>query len=235
MRDYENLQLRLIGREYERKGYFVSFEVAFNGLDMRFDAVAHRRSDGDLVIIELVNAERPPASREDLEASLAALAQIYPRARVDIRRIDPEVPAWTQLLWARQRSTWHLRTVSPDGGGEPDSDAFQRAAGELLQLWAGHASLLRAFASLSFEGMQEPTSLLAIYNALLAAGSLQPPEVVVDGVELDLFQLYDLAMAALQGSPIEPAEVEQLRGHVLSVRSQVARVQAQGSSRGRAE
>ncbi|NII11292.1 hypothetical protein [Oleiagrimonas sp. C23AA] len=227
-RDYEDLQLRLIGREYEREGYSVSFEVAFPGLDTRFDAVAHRESDGDLVIIELVNAERSPASRGGLEASLEAVTQIYPRTRVDIRRIDPEVPGWTRLLWARQRSTEHLRTVLPKAGGEPDSDAFQRNAAELLQLWAGHASVLRAFAALSLEGMREPATVLAIYNALLAAGLLQPPEVVVNGVELDLFQLYDLAIAALQGSFIEPAEVEQLRKHVLSVRSQVARVQVQG-------
>jgi len=234
MRDYEDLQLRLIAREYEREGYFVSFEVAFNGLDTHFDAVARRVSDGDLVIIELVNVERSPESREGLQASLAALAEMYPRARVDIRRVDSEVPAWTQLLWARQRSTWNLRTV-PTDGGEPDSGGFQRAAGELLLLWAGHASLLRAFAASSFERLQQPASLLATYNSLLASGLLQAPEVVVDDVELDLFQLYDLAMAALQGSPIEPAEVEQLRGHVLSVRSQVSRVLALGSSRGGAE
>lgn len=228
MRDYEDLQLRLIAREYEREGYSVSFEVAFSGVDTRFDAVARRVSDGDLVIIELVNAERSPASRASLQASLATLAEINPRARVDIRRIDPELPAWTQVLRARQRSKWHLRTAPSEDAGEPDSGEFQHAAGELLQLWAAHASLLQAFASTYVERQQEPTSLLATYNSLLAAGLLQAPEVVMDGIELDLFQLYDLAMAALQGSPIEPAEVEQLRGHVLSVRVQVVRMMGLG-------
>jgi hypothetical protein len=59
-----------------------------------------------------------------------------------------------------------------------------------------------------------------IYNHLIADQHIVPAETRIDGLERDLFELYEYGKGAIQGMWVEFDVVNDMRSHVLEVRRQ---------------
>jgi hypothetical protein len=219
IRDYERFQLALIAQDYESRGYTVTLEERLANTGVTFDAVARREVDGSMVVIEIVNAMRSDALEQRRKA-FAKLAEAFPGANVDLRYVDPALPKWAPRL-ATQPGT---REALLDAG-EPEGYQMAR---NLLFLWSYHAALLRAYNTITVELLDkeqlydDPKDILTLYNQLLASGRLRDPAAVADDVDLDLFELFDVVTAAVQGCPITAEEVEQMRRHLFSIGEQIS-------------
>lgn len=204
-RDYEQYQLHLIAAEYRFRGYTVDLEAPVPQSNARFDALASG-PDGNVVIIELVNAERDLVSRDGRLEILRQAAVTYPNASVDLRYIDPG------------RSAFAIHTKeSAEAEQEPEpflkrlnsllAMRLPRQSGSLrisivrlyLTLWALHVATLQAFAMTAASQPDRSLSVLDQYDALLKRELLVAPEQSEDSAELDLYQLYKIAEALLQG------------------------------------
>lgn len=221
-RAYEQMQLELIALEFQRQGYEVHLESSVDASSARYDAVATRHSDRSLVVIELLNADRPPTEmRRRLEA-LESLARTHPHARVELRYIDPALPSWTlrrHLSDVPRTRGWGFLKLLTEPANSLES-AIPATA--LLQWWSLHAAMLRSLAEEFDSSRPESVGILDLYNDLLASELLAAPEHKDDYIELDLFELYDAVLGALQGVAVTEYEVDQLRRHVRAVRSQIA-------------
>jgi len=68
-REYEQYQLELVARSYRQRGFEVRIQDSVGNSSFQFDAYA-RNAEGEVVIIQLVNALR---SDSELQRQLAAL------------------------------------------------------------------------------------------------------------------------------------------------------------------
>lgn len=220
MREYERYQLDSILSEYTSKGYTVEVEAQVAGQGARFDAIA-RRSHGDqLVLIEIVN---PNLSDHQIAARRRAIeeaASQNPRALVDFRYIDTRQSAFLEFNkrdddFRYQQFRELLSARFPVFDKKP-----KYATRQLLSLWAGYASLLRALGRFCEHPENETVSILDLYNSFLRHGILVPAERTDDEVSDDLFQIHEVVIAATQGAVVDIGYVKQLRGHYQALRKQ---------------
>jgi hypothetical protein len=219
--EYERYQLETIALEYERLHYQVEIAGRLADLPFEFDAVATKGDE--TVIIELVNRRMNEDAMQRKLLALETVARRIPGARVDFRYIDVDAGA----VWLARRRTQAkadqtlketLAVRLPQFAAEKPN-----AAGRFLQVWLNHVATLRAYGAK--RGLQDVgnENVLDLYNELLKIDALNPPEVVDDGLEQDLFELYAGVRGVILGGPIDSHSFAQLRGHVLHVRAQIRR------------
>lgn len=226
--DYERRQLEIIALEYKVKGFDVHFDspLPFPSamLDFRYDAVAYRRDDNELVIIELVSAGRDLAGYEKRLESLELIAREFPRATVDFRYIDRDTIALAVLrenkavlsIRGDLEKLTRARLNRPNPRKAPQS-------GYLVEYWTMHTLIIRSFSAfIDIDGVNS-LSVLDLYNKLIADQHIVPPESRVDGLERDLFELHEFVQGAVQGLDVEFEVVSDMRLHVLEMRRQVRR------------
>lgn len=226
--EYERYQLELIAADYERRGYQVSIDGQLTNETDRFDAIAFRKDDSSTVIIELVSAQRGLAQLRDRRARLERVAKSHPNATVDFRYIDfSEDPLWAKDLSKEHRVTGQLLESALalplfDGGViSGPFDARLNYTAHFVAVWAMHSATLRAYAARLNVGQYESEEIGDLYNALLQAGGLIPPEDNTEAVVLSLPELFRLANAITQGALVSENDVMQIRLHVNSVRRQI--------------
>ncbi|MGN3966811.1 hypothetical protein ACS0ZG_31920 [Burkholderia gladioli] len=220
--EYERHQLQLIAATYEKEGFDVQLEVRLSNIPFRFDAVAHDPISEKMVIIEVVNARLGDRSIEQRRRALEAVAKFYPSAKVDFRYIDHGV----EPFWVRSR----------EPGRRGDVDILQAALSRRLprlskkllydtiqfaELWTLHIAMLRAYGKCLNLDDANSIDVRDLYNELLRLQRLVPPEDNSDKVTENLFDLYDTALATMQGALALRYDVMQIRGHVISVRAQI--------------
>lgn len=226
--EYEQFVMRWIAREYEAQGYRVQFGSAVPTSDIRFDALAERESDGAKVLIELIDARHAGRKIEERVRALERFAEEFPNARVDLRRLDYEMPSWLMRIADRPgERKWSLRQLVSDdfwpvwlSWPAPIMSGVS-AESYLTGLWTLHAAMLRAFSEELHPDGSDARSVLALYNDLLASGRLKAPEDESENVSLDLFQLFDAVVAVMNGASARDEEASQLYGHLISVRQQI--------------
>lgn len=222
VKNYERYQLELITNEYVSNGFEVLFETALPGSNIFFDAIARRRSDDQLVLIELVSARLTEKQIIARRRSISEAALKFPTALVDFRYIDDNSQALLSVSHNRSRSVRLKQLESllseklPIVKGKPFD-----AAKEILFLWASYSSLLRGYGYWLKHPECETIILLDLYNDMLRCGFLKPPEKIMDSLEFDIFSLHDAVIASTQGAIVDMTYVIQLRGHYQSLRKQV--------------
>ena len=221
--DYERYQLELILREYASRGFEVSQEAQAEFGNMRFDAIARNRASGQLVIIELVNKAQSRARATERINAIRRLAEVYPEAQVDLRYIDVE----------KSRLHWWRDTVGEDRYASIEDALTKRLPRRpndslgwtmyFMQVWALHTATIRAYGRLLDLLTAPPVGrgALEIYNELLRFELLSPPEDLVEGVSLNLFDLHEAVLAIADGAVVNESYLDSLIHHFYSVRQQV--------------
>ena len=221
--DYERYQLELILREYASRGFEVSQEARAEFGNMRFDAIARNRASGQLVIIELVNKAQSRARATERINAIRRLAEVYPEAQVDLRYIDVE----------KSRLHWWRDTVGEDSYTSIEDALKKRLPRRpndslgwtmyFMQVWALHMATIRAYGRLLDLLTAPPVGrgALEIYNELLRFELLSPPEDLVDGVSINLFDLHEVVLAIADGAVVNESYLDSLIHHFYSVRLQV--------------
>jgi hypothetical protein len=220
---YEKYQLELILREYEGRGFDVLREAQAGLGNMRFDAIAKNRSSGQLVIIELVNKAQSRARAAERINVIRRLAESYPDAQIDLRYIDVE----------KSRIHWWQDTVGGDRY-ESIEDAINKRLPRrpkdalgwtmyFMQIWALHTATIRAYGRIIDLLTAPPIGrgALEVYNDLLRFELLLPPEDLIEGVDLNLFDLHEAVLAIADGAIVNERYLDNLVQHFYSVRQQV--------------
>lgn len=221
--DYERYQLELILREYASRGFEVSQEAQAGLGNMRFDAIAKNRESGKLVVIELVNKAQSRARASERINVLRRFAEIYPDAQVDLRYIDVEI----------SRIRWWQEAVGEDRFASIKDILRQRLprrpASEVgrsmyfMQVWALHTAIIRTYGRF-IDLLTDPPhgrGALEIYNKLLRFELLHPPEELIEGVDLNLFDLHEAVLAIAEGALVNDRYLDNLMQHFHSIRQQV--------------
>lgn len=231
MTDYEDLQLGLIAQTYRERGFTVRYRYRFRGEAYVFDAVA-RKGKREIVIIEIVNKGRNEAQRFIVPA-IERIRDRLPTAVVDFRYIDVEAGALKTAI-ARGESLHNLSSTNALQRLTEKDFPFRKAIHEYLYFWLYYVDLIRAYALHPMPTGKQIVvdecidSIHNIYNDLLRAGRLIPPEDTDDDVTMSLFDLYGSMQAAVQGASVSEGVLQQLRLHVESVRLQIiARLDAE--------
>lgn len=220
---YERYQLELILREYSGRGFDVSQEAQAGLGNMQFDAIAKNRASGQLVIIELVNKAQSRAKAAERINAIRRLAEAYPDAQVDFRYIDVE----------KSRIHWWQGAVGGDRY-ERIEDALNKrlprrpndALGStmyFMQVWALHTATIRAYGRFIDILTAPPVGrgALEIYNELLRLELLLPPEDLIEGVDLNLFDLHEAVLAIADGAIVNERYLDNLTQHFYEVRRQI--------------
>jgi hypothetical protein len=220
MEEYERYQLDLIVSEYRSRGYVVEVESQLPGISSRFDAVARKESEGKMVLVELVNPNLSEGQIAVRRRAIAETASLFPNALVDFRYIDTKKSAFLEFNkrdddFRYQQFTDLLKARFPVFNKKP-----KYASRQMLSLWVGYACLLRGFGRFCNHPDSETASILDLYNSFLRQGGLVPAELTDDAVNHDLFQMYEVVVAATQGAIVDVEYVKQLRGHYQSLRKQ---------------
>ena len=219
--NYESYQVELVALEYRRHGFNVEIQTKIQGLEYEFDAVARR--DGELVIIEIINKKQSPSAMQRKLQALQDVADKLPGAKVDFRYIDADSIVLKinddyrqQFLSFNLQQTLRMRTPNLPKTGDVTS--------QFLHLWHLHATTIRALGVTVglLKNRGQTDTILETYNELLRDGIIKQPEQQ-DGrdVSMDLFEIYENVRVAIQGASIARTTCDQLRGHVLEVRSQI--------------
>ena len=223
-REYEQYQLKLIGKSYLERGFTVLYNASINGLSYRFDALAQNESD-EIIIIELVNKSQSNDAMKERLKALEEISNLIPRAKVDFRYIDVDAGSFQMIrrlaqepreLDLQQALTVRLPRLA---GQEEDATLL------FLNLWLLHVATIRAYGASLRLNQANSKSLLDLYNEMLQSKDLIAPEVLADSVSQDLFDLYAKAQGAIQGALIGRDTYEQLRGHVREIRKQIRKQQ----------
>lgn len=92
-----------------------------------------------------------------------------------------------------------------------------------MQVWSLHTATIRAFGRLLDFLTAPPVGrgALEIYNELLRLELLSPPEDLVEGVSLNLFDLHDPVLPIADGAAVNESYLDSLIHHFYSVRQQV--------------
>jgi hypothetical protein len=220
MRGYERLQLELIASEYRRRGYIVDTEQVLSSGGLRFDCIA-RSERGEMVFVELLNANMSEEQMSVRRRVISEAASLYPEAVIDFRYVDTKDTSFSRFNHSENRDHFYkfkklLGLRLPPLDEKPES-----ASKQMLALWYGYASLLRAYARLWSHPEVESASILDLYNSFLKKGILSPAEIKDDQVEDDLFQMHDAMIAVTQGALVSLDYVTQLRRHYQWLRKQV--------------
>lgn len=218
--DYDRYQLELILREYESRGFEVLQEAQAGLENMRFDAIAKNRESGRLVVVELINKAQSRTRASERINVLRRFSEIYPDALVDFRYIDVEV----------FRIRWWQETVGEDRFASIRDILNQRlprrSASEVgrsmyfMQIWVLHTEIIRAYGHF-LNDLSNGRGALEIYNELLRLKLLYPPEELIDGVDLNLFDLHEAVLAVAEGALINDYYLDSLMQHFHSIRQQV--------------
>ncbi|WP_122669893.1 hypothetical protein [Pseudomonas viridiflava] len=220
MREYERYQLDSIASEYRSRGYVVDVEAQLPDTGVRFDAIARRGDDKELVFVEIVN---PRLSDDEIVARRLAIADAalrFPNALIDFRYIDIKQSAFLEFNTRDDNSRDQqfrelLKARFPVFNKKPKD-----AARQMLSLWAGYASLLRGLGRLCRHPESEEASILDLYNSFLQRRILVSAEATDDSVSHDLYQMHEVVIAATQGALVDIEYVKQLRGHYQALRKQ---------------
>lgn len=227
MTEYEEMQLGLIAQTYAERGFIVRHNYRFRGEPYIFDAVA-RNGKRDIVIIEIVNKRRDEAQRFIVSA-IERIRDRLPKTVVDFRYIDVDAGALrtavghgARLHAVRSRDNLYRLTR-----GEVPYLRPHRGVMEYLNLWTYYVDLIRAYALYQDRGAEhiaadgQLESVQTVYNNLLRAERLIPPEDTNGNVTMGLFDLYVIMQAAVQGASVSQQLVRQLMLHVNDVRLQI--------------
>ena len=92
-----------------------------------------------------------------------------------------------------------------------------------VQIWALHTATIRSYGSIIDLLTDPPRRLgaLEIYNNLLRFELLYPPEELIAGVDLNLFDLHEAVLAIAEGALVNDRYLDNLMKHFKSVRQQV--------------
>lgn len=221
--DYERYQLELILQEYSSRGFDVSLEPQAGIGNMRFDAIAKNRASGQLVVIELVNKTQSKSMASERINAIRRFAEIYPDAQVDLRYIDVEKSRvrWWQELVGEDRSA-SIKDVLNKRLPRRSISVLGRSM-YFMQVWALHTATIRAYGRIIDPLIAPPRSLgaLEIYNDLLRLQLLHPPEELIEGIDLNLFDLHEAVLAIAEGAAVNDRYLDNLIHHFHSVRQQV--------------
>ena len=221
---YEVHQLKLIVLQYERRGFIHRVDFGLQESRYRFDAVFESPEDGHLVFVELLSKRRRADVNESRVAALEQAARAFPDAEVDFRYVDSDVEPYAEFSSARSLPVANRNLAGVLKQRLPNSKGVASSNLDLLGLWYLHALTLREFASFLNESDARSDNVLDIYNRLLSREILSAPEQIEDGVDLDLFQIHEAVLAAVQGAIIEKRYPNELRAHVKCVRRQVSKL-----------
>lgn len=219
-REYEKLQLELIASEYRSRGYTVKTEAAPSKVGLMFDCIAQSER-GELVFVELLNSNMSEDQISVRRRVISEAASLYPEAVIDFRYINTKHTSFSRYNQSENGGHFHefqklLKLRLPPLDEQPEN-----ASKQMLALWYGYSSLLRAYARLRSHPEVETAAILDLYNSFLKNGILSPAEVRDDQVEDDLFQMHDAMIAVTQGALINLGYVKQLRRHYQWLRKQV--------------
>lgn len=222
---YERYQLELIAQEYRQRGFDVSSEVQSGVGTSMFDAVARHKESGKLVFIELVNKSSARSQASQRMKAIEGFSVTYPEAVVDFRYIDVESSRLHQ--WQRNVGEDHRIEVSEAVSqrvARPPVNAVGRSM-YFMQIWSLHVATIRAFGRVLdiLAGHADGRGALDIYNQLLRYKFLSPPEDLVDGVSLNLFELHEAVLAVAEGAEVNEQYFDDLIEHFRSVRKQIRR------------
>lgn len=220
MREYERLQLELIVSEYRSRGYVVETEAVLPDSQLRFDGIA-RNDNGELVLLELVNANMSEDEMAARRHVIKETASRYPGALIDFRYVDTKQALFTQLKLPKDEHRFDTFRKLLRARLSPLDEHPENTSKQMLVLWYGYSSLLRAYARIWSHPQVETASILDLYNSFLKTGILSPAEVKDDKVSDDLFQMHDAMIAATQGALVSLEHVKQLRRHYQWLRKQV--------------
>jgi hypothetical protein len=223
--EYESYQLDLICTEYMQKGFTIAKQAKLQKIAFQFDAMAYREFEGkrQIVLIELVHAGRADRLSEKRTQAFERLAKVYPSVLVDFRYIDTNETPWISFSKARPQSISSdlLDQCIKRRLPKPDNTSALSINKQFLELWGLHAMTIRSYAGIWLSKDVTTKGILDIYNELLQSGYLRPPEDLVRGLKLDLFEINDLVQGAIQGASVEKGDVREINGHVLSIRRQI--------------
>lgn len=219
--NYERFQVELVALEYRRHGFDVEIQTKIQGLQYEFDAVARR--DRELVIIEIINKKGNPSARERKLQALQDVADKLPGAKVDFRYIDADsITLKMNGDYRQQFSRFNLERILKTR--VPNFPESGDVTSQFLHLWHLHATTIRALGVTIglLKSTEQMDTILETYNELLRDGIIKPPEQQ-DGrdISMDLFEIYENVRVAIQGASIDRTTCDQLRRHVLEVRSQI--------------
>ncbi len=221
--DYERYQLELILQEYASRGFDVSLETQAGIGNMRFDAIAKNRASGQLVVIELVNKMQSKSRASERINAIRRFAEIYPDAQVDLRYIDIEKSRfrWWQELVGEDRSA-NIKDVLNKRLPRRSTSVLGRSM-YFMQVWALHIATIRAYGRVIDLLTAPPKSrgALEIYNDLLRLQLLHPPEELIEGIDLNLFDLHEAVLAIAEGAAVNDRYLDNLLHHFHSVRQQI--------------
>lgn len=225
-REYEKYQLELIAMEYHSRGFKVRIETGVQGFQYRFDAVAEGPS-GEQIFIEIVNKNQTIEAAQRRLLALEEVVARAPNAKVDFRYIDVDTIGF-RMASNRQGSVQpELKQLL---AMRVPSLPQTTVTGQFLKLWQLHASTIRAFAISLGMGEEPNLTVLDLYNETLRQNFIQPPEDIVEEVEMDLFDIFDNVQSAIQGGVVGQHLFDQLRFHVLEVRREIRQKLTQRSA-----
>lgn len=220
MREYERFQLELIVSEYRSRGYVVEAEAVLPGSQLRFDGIA-RNDSGELVLLELVSANMSEDQMAARRHVISEAASRYPDALIDFRYVDTKQALFAQFNLPKEENRFDAFSRLLRARLSPLDEHPESTSKQMLALWYGYSSLLRAYARLWSHPEVETASILDLYNSFLKARILSPAEIKDDEVNDDLFQMHDAMIAATQGALVSLECVRQLRRHYQWLRKQV--------------
>lgn len=218
---YEELQLELITKEYEQRGYRVTREPGPTGRAMerrrlRADATAVDPKTGDRVWIEIVNGRGKLAVFDERVRLLKQQLEAEPGWQLDVRYIDNPF-----LVWERAAIGASLPERMPASPPTVQSaKSLPRARGDevgghsanYLRLWAIFAQSLRAWSSAGnakSASAPQTASLEFLWSTLCQLSN--KPALAPDDPLTEFPRLKDLAFIAVEGGVLREEDVALLR------------------------
>lgn len=214
---YEQAQIGLLKQEYLARGYEVHHEVPLSTGKTRIDILAIDKMTNSKLIVEVVNFRDV---RPDLADRVKAFQNEFKsddNVNIEFRYIDIPESGVLKIRQAASEIACRYRYRNDTEYEALNEKApFFSPTISLVSDWTRLSRLIR-----SFRPHSEKKGVLDIYNELLSKRILRSAEGNIQGVDLDIFALFNQVEIALEGGNTTTEVARQMRQHLIYIQRQI--------------